>query len=123
MSPPQPPNDPTIGAPAGAAPVARRAHWRIDLAGVVAITLGCHAHSSAVELSARVSRMLARCDRWQADELPLRLYTHVHDRLGWLRPSSWFVSVSAAPLDDRPTRTAPACAWRVTFSSASRATR
>ena len=55
------------------APAVRRARWRADLIVVVAVTLGCYALSSALELNEWMSHVLARYERWQADELPLSL--------------------------------------------------
>jgi signal transduction histidine kinase len=52
---------------------ARRARWRADLAVVAALTLGCYALSSTLELNEWISHTLARYERWQADELPLSL--------------------------------------------------
>ena len=55
------------------APAVRRARWRGDLAVVAVVTLGCYALSSALEINEWMSHVLARYERWQADELPLSL--------------------------------------------------
>ena len=50
-----------------------RSGWRRDLWGVVLVTLGCYVVSSELELHERYFAVLARYERWQADELPLSL--------------------------------------------------
>ena len=47
--------------------------WQIDAVIVVALTVGCYALSSAINLNEAMSRWLARSEPWQADELPLSL--------------------------------------------------
>ena len=56
-----------------AAPASRRSRWRADALLVLLLALGCYALSSAIDLSERVDRWLARSEGWQADELPLTL--------------------------------------------------
>jgi len=68
-----PPSESTATAAAAATTATRRARWRIDLAVVVALTVGCYAVSVALELNEWMSHTLARYERWQADELPLSL--------------------------------------------------
>jgi two-component system sensor histidine kinase UhpB len=66
---------PHVPAPPAAAskPALRRSRWRADALLVLLLALGCYALSSAIDLSERVERWLARSEGWQADELPLTL--------------------------------------------------
>ena len=50
-----------------------RAIWQIDAFIVVALTVGCYALSSAINLNEAMSRWFALSERWQTDELPLSL--------------------------------------------------
>jgi hypothetical protein len=59
-----------------------RARWRADLVVVAVVTLGCYALSSALEINEWMSHVLARYERWQADELPLSL-TVLAASLAW----------------------------------------